>query len=174
MKRLIVLLFILNINAAYANENEAIYFMGIPSYITATQAVTAVSKAALNRKWTVSNFENNILRIELNHRSYKAVLKFSFSDNVIRYSDSTTYTYDDDDGSEEEWIPKPAPSNWIRNLKKDVNMHFARNTSIIYIREKLSDEDMTKKLESLKKLYNKKLITKKEYELKKKEIMSRY
>ncbi len=175
MKLLIIFLFIINVNVAYAGEN--IYFKKIPSYITIDNAVIAVSKAALRRKWTVYDFENKILRIELDHRGYKAALNFSFSDGDIYYVDLTT-TYDDNEfGSflgEEGWIAEPTPKPWIRNLKDDVEIFFLENKVATNFKEKNSYENVAAKLRNLKKLLDDKLITESEYKLKKNEIMSAY
>lgn len=175
MKIFIILLTIINISAAHASEN--IFFSSIPSYVTTDEAITAVTQAALKRRWTTHEFENNELRIELEHRGYKAVLKFSFSEKEIHYSDSTTYFndifVDEDEDSEGVWEASPAPGNWVKNLKNDVNSYFAiskRNRSV----KEFSHEDAVKKLENLKVLYDKELITEAEYKLKKKEIMSGY
>jgi hypothetical protein len=184
MKIFIILLTILNISAAHANEK--VFFSIIPSYAITEDAVSAVSAAATQRKWTINGFKNNKLRIELEHRGYKAVLDFYFSENEIHYSDLTTYEYDegiDDDPFGDDtasvWKASPAPDRWIQNLKNDVNIHFnnsvyARNRRDASRKESFSHENIENKLESLKTLYDKKLITETEYKLKKKEIMSNY
>lgn len=174
MKILIILLSILNISAAHAKES--ILFSHIPSsYITTEQAIEAVTAAALKRKWSVHGLENNKTRIELNHRGYKAILEFSFSENEIRYSDFTTYFDEMDDDGSGEWKKGSVPGNWLYNLRSDVNTIFItmpkRKTSV---KESFSHEIVVKKLESLKTLYDKKMITESEYKLKKKEIMSAY
>lgn len=173
MKIIIILLFILNVCVASAAEN--IYFAKIPPNINTADAISAVSKAALKRKWTVHNFENNILRVELNHRDYKALLNFTFPDGDIMYSDSTTYFNNGkDDFYEEGWVVRPVPKNWLFNLQSDVAAFFAVSQNSINIKKELSQENVGEKLEELKVLYDKKLITEADYELKKKEILSRY
>lgn len=176
MKIFIILLTIINISAAHASEN--IFFSSIPSYVTTDEAITAVTQAALKRRWTTHELENNKLRIELDHRGYKAVLNFSFSEKEIHYSDSTTYFndifVDEDEDSKGEWEASPAPGNWVKNLKNDVNGYFAISKRNRSVKESFSHENAEKKLESLKILYDKKLITEAEYTLKKEEIMSRY
>ena len=173
MKILITLLFILNVSVAHAEEN--IFFSQIPAYISADQAVAAVKAAALKKRWTVYGMEDNKLRIDLDHRGYKAILKFSFSARNIHYSDHTTSyneSFDEDPFGEPQgkWEKTPAPARWIANLKNEVNIYF----NSVPAKESLSSEDVEKKLETLKKMYDNKLITEEEYQLKKKEIMSRY
>lgn len=171
MKIIIILLFIFNICVASAAEK--IFFTKLPSSNTTADAIAAISKAAVKRKWAVHNYENSILRVELNHRGYKAILDFTFSEGEILYSDSTTYFNNgSDDFFEEGWVAKPVPKNWLLNLKSDVNAFFVENS--MNIKEQTSQENVGKKLETLKTLYDKKLITETEYELKKKEILSQY
>lgn len=179
MKILLALFFALNISVVHAKEN--IFFKKIPPYITTSDAIIAVSKAAISRKWTVYEFENKRLRIELNHRGYKAKLEFFFSDNEIYYSDLTTYySYNDDEDefldsfAEDTWIAEPAPENWIRNLQNDTGTYFLYRKTNTESKEKLTYENIALKLKGLKSLYNDKLITESEYKLKKKELMSRY
>ena len=173
MKILIALLFIMNVSVAHAED--AIFFSQIPAYISADQAVAAVKSAALKKRWTVYGMEDDKLRIDLEHRGYKAILKFSFSARNIHYSDHTTFYnegFDEDLFGEElgKWEKVPAPARWIANLKNEVNIYF----NSVPAKESLSSEDVEKKLETLKNLYDKKLITEEEYQLKKKEIMSKY
>ena len=179
-----IILFIFNVGIAHANEE--IFFSIIPSYAITEDAINAVSAAALKRKWTVNGYENSKLRIQLDHRDYKAVLDFSFSENEIYYTDLTTYLddrgYDEDpfgDKVDDKYVVKPAPARWIQNLKNDVNDHFnnsvyARSRKDASVKESTSHESIESKLESLKVLYDKKLITEEEYTLKKKELMSNY
>lgn len=184
MKILMFILLIFNVGIAHANEE--IFFSIIPSYAITEDAINAVSAAALKRKWTVDGIQNSKLRIKLDHRGYKAVLDFSFSDNEIFYTDLTTYldkrASDDDpfgDQVDDIYVDKPAPDRWIQNLKNDVNEHFnnsvyARSRKDTSVKESSSHESIENKLESLKLLYDKELITEEEYKTKKKELMSNY
>jgi len=176
MKIFIILLTILNISAAHANED--LFFSSIPSSLTTDDAVAAVNQAALNRRWTTHGLENDKLRIELDHRGYKAVLIFSFSEKEIHYSDYTTYFndifVDEDEDSEGEWEASSAPENWIRNLQNDANSYFITSGRNRSVKESSLHDNTVNKLESLKRLYDKKLITETEYNVKKKEIMSSY
>lgn len=183
MKIFITLLTLLSVNVAHAGEK--MFFSIIPTYAITADAVSAVTAAATKRQWTVNQFKDDTLRIELEHRGYKAILDFYFTKNEIHYSDLTTYEEDDMDDdpfntdNASTWTPSPAPSHWIQNLKNDVNIHFnnsvyARNRNNSSTKESLSHKEIEKKLISLKSLYDKKLITEEEYKLEKKEIMSNY
>lgn len=179
MKIFIILLTILNISSAHANEK--VFFSIIPSYALTEDAISAVSAAAIKRKWTVNGFKNNKLRIQLEHRGYKAVLDFYFSENEIHYSDLTTYEYDEDidddsfgDDAASVWKASPAPDRWIQNLKNDTNSYFMISRRDRSVQKSFSHENVEQKLEHLKTLYDKKLITETEYEFKKKEVMSTY
>ena len=167
MKILIILLTILNISAVYANEN--ILFMTIPSNATVDDAIGSINAAAIKRGWTVHEIEDNKIRIELDHHRYKAVLEFYFSEDEIHYSDFTTR--ENPAGVVET---EPAPTSWINNLKHDVSIFLALNRKCEPVKELFSHEYMVEKLESLKALYDKKLITETQYRLKQEEIMSRY
>ena len=167
MKILIILLTILNINAAYANES--IYFLTIPSNATVDDAIGSINAAAIKRSWTVHEIDGNKIRIELDHNRYKAVLEFYFLGDKIHYSDFTTR--ENPAGVVET---EPAPTSWINNLKHDTSSFLALNRRCEPVKELFSHEDMVEKLESLKVLYDKKLITETQYRLKQEEIMSRY
>jgi len=173
MKILVILLFMLNTVVTYASDN--IYFTKIPKDITKFEAVNAVSQAASMLKWTVYEFENKKLGIKLNHRDYKVLLKFSFSEREIHYSDSTTFLNRDAfDDLEGVWEVTEAPENWLKNLKRDTDKYLTKIKIDRKIRETFSHENIEIKLKTLKKLHAEKLITSSEYEIKKKEILSRY
>jgi len=174
MKIFITLLFILNLSAVQADES--MLFSTIPSYVTTNQAISSLRAAALNREWSIDGEGDNELRIKLDHHGYKARLKFNFTVSDIRYFDSTTYYNEDmwgDEFGDEKgfWEKSQAPASWIVNLKKDMNIYLVNKAPVI---DSLSNEQIENKLESLKKMYDNKLITEEEYKLKKKEIMSRF
>lgn len=174
MRMLITLLLILNISAAHSEES--ILFSQIPAYVTTDQAIASVKTAALKRRWSIDGEGDNELRIKLDHRGYKARLKFYFTESEIHYSDSTTY-YDESMGEDAfgdeqgAWEASPAPARWITNLKNDMNVFLVNNVSG---KKSLSNKQIENKLKSLKNMYDNKLITEEEYQLKKKEILSRY
>ena len=172
MRILITLLLILNISAAHSEES--ILFSQIPAYVTTDQAIASVKAAALKRRWSIDGEGDNELRIKLDHRGYKARLKFNFTESEIHYFDSTTYENMGEDvfGDEQAaWVASPAPARWITNLKNDMNAFLVNNVSG---KELPSNEQIENKLKSLKSMYDNKLITEEEYQLKKKEILSRY
>lgn len=152
------------------HAKESTYFMLIPSTVTINDAVSSVKAAAIKREWAVHAIENNKLRIELNHRGYRGVLEFSFTENEIHYSDLTTYY----NRSKSEWELSPAPDSWIQNLRNDVTGYLQLNRRDLSVKESLTREDLTTKLETLKSLYDKKLITEAQYRSKQEEIMLRY
>lgn len=173
MRLFITILFVLSVNVAFASES--IPFMKIPPGVTTAQAVTAISNAAALRRWTAEGLENNQVRIKLNHRGYKAVLDFSFTEHEIYYSDSTTtYQKEDIDSDDGKWVKSPAPQNWVLNLKRDVSKYFSMIKINNSSKKAPASETIESKLEKLKDLYDKKLINESEYEAKKKEIMSSY
>jgi len=171
MKLLMTLVLILNVGVAYAGEK--ILFLKTPPNITISQASEAVQKAALRRKWKASKMENNTLHVKLNHHDYEAFLIFSFSDKEIWYEDLTTF-FEMDDSEQENGERTPAPDRWVSNLKRDAGVFLREYQQYAVPKEKFSHEDIKLKLESLKKMYNQKLITESEYAQKKKEVLSRY
>ena len=145
-----IILFALSVNVASAKES--VFFMKIPTYITTTEAITALTKAAVKRKWTVDELKKNKLHINLNHHNYKAVLDFSFTEHEIYYSDLTTYFHSDEiDDNEEKWTGSAAPKNWALNLKSDVNSYFSLIKMNNKIKGTYSHENIKIKLENLKK-----------------------
>ena len=176
MKKLIILLLFISVNIA--NAAERIFFTTIPSYVTTEQAIASLQAAAMQRKWTVVKKEKNTLRMKLDHRGYKAVLEFYVSENGIYYSDFTTYYEEGEDDfggvTEGEWVASAAPQRWIGYLKNDVNAYFPAIGVDTSVKEAESHEDIEKKLEGLKSLYEKQLITEEEYQSKRKEIISTY
>lgn len=176
MKSFILILTILTIlNISVTHASEDIFFSPIPSNVTSNGAMTSVMQAAIKRQWTPHQLENNKLKIELDHRGYKAILIFSFSDKGIYYSDHTTYFSDAliDEDEEGIWEAASAPGNWIGNLKIDTNNYFAVNAGRA-TSETFSHDNVEMKLQSLKALYDKKLITESEYNSKRKKVMSSY
>lgn len=173
MKLFIFILTLLNISAAHASES--IFFSFIPPNVTLDAARTSVMQAAIKRQWIPHQLENNKLKIELNHRGYMAVLIFSFSEKGVYYSDNTTYFNDFDIEEDEEgiWEKAPAPSSWIGYLKSDTNSYFLTNAGKA-TSENFSQNNIEKKLQSIKALYDKKLITEVEYTEKRKKILSNY
>jgi len=180
----IILITLISISFSAAKASENVLFMKIPEGISLNEANIAVNHVAAHRKWVVSELEGNKLRIKLNHKNYRAMLDFSFSTDEITYSDLSSYlnsgVYDD---SESIWETKAAPRKWVNNLKKDVRSILiiikkikskSDDPAFNNAKEKLTYEETTAKLVNLKKLYDKKLLTKAEYGYKKKEIMSRY
>lgn len=161
-------------------EETDVLFASIPGGITKEQAIKAVYTSAIRREWKVSDTADNELELKLNHRNYKALLDFTFSENEIRYSDSTTYYVSDQGRSYLEsedasgWKKRSAPENWIVYLQRDVDKVFRR---LLLDNEKYSipsSDPIADKLISLKKLFDQDLITEEEYQKKREEILSGY
>ncbi len=175
MKIVISLLLMLCMSELYANQY--VYFMRIPSTATTSEALIAVKKAALKRRWSVTKQDKETLQIKLNHSDYKAVLKFIVSGRKLLYLDSSTYLTENIDEVDEdgEWKEKAAPVKWIRYIKNDARRLLEQMT--LYRTEDTeihSKEDTESKLEGLKKLFTRKLITESEYNAKRKQILSEY
>jgi hypothetical protein len=174
----------LNVNTVGAEEK--VFFMFIPSNVSVGEAVDAVTQAAINRGWLIEEGNNKNLRIRLDHRRYRAVLNFSFSDSTISYSDLTTRFNENfsnsrgnstgaaDWSSREEWQKSTAPQRWISYLKKDTVKFIASNKRSGNINNHPSSKSIEEKLGHLKKMYENGLITESEYKLKKTELLSKY
>ncbi len=179
MKLFMTIVFLFSISTAYAGEK--LQFIEVPHNIANTQVITAMKKAAVKRKWTASELADEKLQVTLNHHGYKAKLIFSFSGDHVLYEDFTTSEdsdeYDSDEfdsnGKEKE-ESVPVPKRWLTNLRRDTLFFLERMQRRSAPVERISAEELTSKLENLKKLYDKKLITESEYLQKKKEVMSRY
>ena len=183
MKTFVILVCCLFFAVSIVSAKEEIFFMRVPSHISIAEAVDAVSQAAFRRRWSVEGGKNGILRITLNHRGYKAVLDFSFSNGEIHYSDLTTRIdrASPDNGSGrpgwsgvDEWVRAATPKSWIRNLKKDTSRFLVLNKANGSSADSFSHKSVEEKLVSLKKLYDEGLITESEYKLKKVDILSQY
>ena len=174
MRILILLLFMLNIGTACADDE--IFFLAIPSHITNEQVLSSLRAAAYKREWSVTNLENNKLRINLDHRGYRAALDFFIINKGIYYSDSTTYYEDNEDDpfAEGEWVASTVPDRWVRYLQNDVNVLLPAAGTYNPANETAAQDDIESKLEGLKALYDKRLITEEEYKTKRKEIISGY
>ena len=200
MIKYFTLLFFLSISFAHAGKVDK-YFMEIPKHIAIEEAYEVVADIAEHYKWTVlrSKSDNNSLRIKLDHRGYRAALIFYFSDLKITYSDSTKIITEIDDefdsryGSE-VWVDHKVPPGWLKNLKRGIKKRMGRlrrdnrqhivideikNSSVSGVKLKtpnktsLTIDDVQTKLEGLKNLRDKGLITQEEYDQKKKDILSR-
>ena len=170
----IVIAALLVLVTGIASASDKIYFLDIPKGISNQQAIKTIQKAAIRRKWTVSVLDKDKLQINLTHHGYKALLIFSAVNGGVYYKDLTTEEELDEYSDGETYLRVPAPRSWVKNIKKDTERLFAtveRNTEV---EVKYSPEELEKKLESLKRIYDKKLITEAEYTEKKKELMSRF
>lgn len=179
MRAFLIVLFALLTGVTSASEEN--YLMPIPEDVTVSDAMLITSKAAVRRKWSVSESGENQLQLKLKHRDYTAVLDLSFSKGKISYSDSTTYLDRwaasravHDGAPPVEPVPKPVPAKWLANLKKDIRKGLADAPRSSSASGRSSEDDVVTKLEKLKKLRDKKLITEAEYEAKKAEILSEY
>ncbi len=188
MRIVIFLLFIMSLNANTVCAEEEVFFMFIPSNVSVSEAVDAVTQAAHNREWSVEGFKNGKLQIKLEHRRYRALLDFSFSGSTISYSDFTTRFNESSRGnnrgnsggnpdwnsSKDEWQKRPAPERWIKYLKEDTTRFLSSAKTGSDINNHSSSKSMEEKLEHLKKMYENGLITESEYKLKKTELLSEY
>ncbi len=148
--------------------------MKVPEGITALQANQAIKKAAIRRKWTASVLENNEVQVKLNHHGYHAQLIFSISNGEVHYKDLTTTEDDDEFSNIEAGGYTPVPRNWLNNIKRDATSFMSSMERSTKNKTKISTENLEAKLESLKKMYDRQLITESEYKKKKQEILSRY
>jgi len=184
MRIIVFLLFIMSLNVNTVRAEEEVFFMFIPSNVSVSEAVDAVTQAALNRGWSIEENNNGKLQIKLNHRRYKAILDFSFSKGTISYSDFTTRFNEsskgnssgnpDWDKSKDEWQKRPAPERWIKYLKEDTTRFISSNKMGGDINNHSSSKRLEEKLGHLKKMYENGLITESEYKLKKIELLSEY
>jgi len=188
MRIIVFLLFIMSLNVNTVRAEEKVFFMPIPSNVSVSQAVAAVTQAALNRGWSVEESNNEKLQIKLHHRLYKAILDFSFSNSEIHYSDHTTYlerTHDPNynpnssntsmpERNKDEWQKRPAPERWIKYLKNDTARFISSNKKSGDINNHSSYMSIEEKLGHLKKMYEGGLITESEYKLKRTELLSKY
>lgn len=178
MKAFLIALLVFVIGAAHASEDSL--FVTIPANTTVEQALNAVKYVALKRRWMIYDTGNNTLRIELMHRGYNAVLNLSIAGDEIHYSDSTTYLKTDDDEetygpSEDTWELAQVPKHWLRNLQNDTNIYFYLGIKqIVPVSVRSSSENIESKLETLKSLLEANLISKEEYEQKRKELISNF
>ena len=160
--------------------NQYMYFIDVPPSVPAWEAIIVLKEVALKRRWNITEQDKETLQITLNHKDYRAVLDFNISNGKVFYLDSTTYLTDTiftDFDEEGEWLKKAAPINWMRNLENDANRALRirdsyKNTG--KTTQSKDIEDIESKLERLKRLFNKKLITELEYNAKRKEIISEY
>ena len=122
MIRNLILLMSLGLGSVQASEEK--YFMRIPASFNDVEALTALSHAALNRRWTVSEIGNKQLRIKLTHALYNADLNFSLVGQEIMYSDSSTFLNEDEEYPNKEAETTLAPVKWIKYLQADLNKFF--------------------------------------------------
>ncbi len=101
-------------------QTEDLYFSSVPSEISDHEAQNILYKALLRRHWEVARLEDQNLQAELEHNGYRALLKFTITENEIKYSDYTTYySY-----SSETRTPSTAPKRWIVYLQRDTEKAF--------------------------------------------------
>jgi len=172
MKIFLVLILVLSSSIAFAADK--IYLMKMPEGITAIQANQALKKAAIRRKWTASVSDNNQVQVKLDHHGYNAKLIFSISNGEVYYKDLTTTEEADEFSDVEAGGFTPVPSHWLNNIKNDATVFMNRMDRRGANQANFSAENIEAKLESLKKMYDKQLITESEYKQKKQELLSKY
>jgi len=92
----------------------------VPEGIDRKAAMNACVIAALGREWKVVSKEENIIKINLIHRSWNATVYFVVKDDIIEmYSDS--YTINKKTGERKK---KKDPTGWIKFLRKDITKRF--------------------------------------------------
>jgi hypothetical protein len=94
----------------------------IPAGINHKTAMNTCVNAAIRREWDIVGKEEDLIKINLTHRSWNATVYFVVKDDVIEmYSD--TYLVNKKTGERKK---KKDPELWIKNLKKDIESHFDR------------------------------------------------
>ena len=148
---------------------EEVFFAAIPEHISEDDAILAVYQAALKRAWQVKDIDNGKLEIELEHRGYHSILSFTVQERDILYTDRTYFN-----NPQHGTVRSPAPSNWIKYLKNDVNVKF--RTLMVEDRGNSAPslEPISQKLIGLKSLLDQSLITEDEYKKKREEIIAEY
>lgn len=100
--------------------------IAIPTGIDREGALNTCTSAAIGRGWKVVSKEDNLIKINLKHRSWNATMYFVVEDETIEmYSD--TYVVNKRTGERDK---KKDPDGWIKNLKKDIESHFDK---ILYL-----------------------------------------
>ena len=63
-------------------QTEDLYFSSVPSEISDHEAQNILYKALLRRHWEVARLEDQNLQAELEHNGYRALLKFTITENT--------------------------------------------------------------------------------------------
>jgi len=127
-----ILLVMLGAGVSTVNAAEMLTLISIPNDMSNSNAIGALKYAAIKRKWSIDDVENDSLRISLDHRGNQALLVFSIFEGNIVYIDSTMSRVRHPRRgrpSVYEWENTPAPTNWIKKLKSDTQ-------ALFYIRKK--------------------------------------
>jgi len=173
-------------NAAELFDGESpTNFLRVPQGVSDNEALQAVAKAAMGRKWSLIDANNEFVTINLKHHGYDATLKFFVTDDQLVYLDSTVQKLsrkhehteihpDRDDAIEQVKAPKRWVSYLVRDTRKSLNNLAGMNALKAEEDKGSNTETLKSKLVSLKSMYDEGLIDKSEYQAKKDEILAQF
>jgi len=169
---------------AYASQLSAsqnTHLVNIPKNVSIEKAINASELMVNKRGWKTVEKTSNTLKIQLQHRDYNSNMTLFYTDSEIKYNSETTKKTIEYDMDSAQWVNAKMPASWLKNIKNDIqnklidaSLLIPNNVSALNDEQKLvSVKDVEERLKSAKSFYEKGLITEKEYELKKNDILSR-
>lgn len=185
-KLLIVLMFLIS---GLAEANLILEPVKIPVSISDEKVLNIVESAAKHRGWTVLEVDKERLTVNIVRRGYDSTLEFFVENKQLQFIDDTTARIRlprKARNKEGLWRESAVPVDWVNTIISDVNNRLisgdedstklelasAETTIGPGCEKQLSAKTTEKRLESLKRMYKKKLINRSEYENKKSEILS--
>ena len=171
-------------NASDLFEGESrISFLPLQKGVPHNEALQVVAKAAVGRKWSLIDVNDEFVTINLKHHGYDAMLRFFVADNQLFYLDasvrsSNRFSSEDYSGPGDDLERANAPKRWIEYLRRDTRKSLSNLARMNAVKAEGNEEMDTKTLKSklitLKSMFDEGLIDESEYQAKKDEILSQF
>jgi hypothetical protein len=149
--------------ASAARAEEKLLLAELPTGVDKKALIGIISTALIGRRWTVFDASADSVSAKIRYSNYEARIRIFAADNVLKYVDSTEWQ-DSTSNQAAKGTPPPLPERWIYLLRSDINARLDQH------KRQAANEPSTR-MQRLKELLDKGLITQSEYEKKRAEIV---
>ena len=162
---LALLMMVMLSGLAIADEKR-VWLVDVPSGVSDTQVMRVVKQAFIGRRGDVVAADDAAVSATIKSMSITANIRVLMDDGKLVYVDSSRRKSVDDYESVER--PATAPERWINNLRKDIGQMLA---TLGGQSGESSQAEPVDRLRKIKDLKDAGLITEKDYEIKKQDIL---
>jgi hypothetical protein len=150
-------------SAVPARADDKLLLAELPAGVDKKALMGIVSTALIGRRWTVFDTSADSVSAKIRYSNSEARIRIFTADNVLKYVDSTEWQ-DSASNQAAKGTPPPLPERWIYLLRSDISTRLDQH------KRQAANEPSTR-MQRLKELLDKGLITQSEYEKKRAEIV---